>query len=199
MGSESVPHRSPVRSKRATGTTLEMHEVSFEEALDLIRDKDHRYAREAYLFVREALDHTQKKIAKESRGRIRHVTGQELLAGIRDFALLQFGPMAMFVLEEWGIHACGDFGEIVFNMVDIGLLAKTEKDSRADFRAATISAKLSAPPFYPQIENANYRSHPRPRRGINRHPPTIFATKSGGLNKRGNRSSARTTTRTSAI
>ncbi len=110
-----------------------MQEVSFEEALELIRAKDPRYDRQAYLFVREALDFTQKKISKENRGRIRHVSGQELLEGIRDYALTQFGPMAMMVLQEWGVKACEDFGDIVFNMVDIGLLAKTEKDSRADF------------------------------------------------------------------
>ncbi len=97
-----------------------MHEVSFEEALEFIRSADARYQREAYLFVREALDHTQKTMGRDGRGRIRHVTGQELLAGIRDYALTQFGPMAMMVLEEWGIHSCQDFGEIVFNMVETG-------------------------------------------------------------------------------
>lgn len=110
-----------------------MQEVSFEEALELIGAKDPRYDRQAYLFVREALDFTQKKISKENRGRIRHVSGQELLEGIRDYALSQFGPMAMMVLQEWGVNACEDFGDIVFNMVDIGLLAKTANDSRADF------------------------------------------------------------------
>jgi uncharacterized repeat protein (TIGR04138 family) len=110
-----------------------MQEASFEEGLEKIRAKDPRYARDAYLFVREGLDHTQKGIVREGKGGIRHVTGQELLAGIRELALSQFGPMAMTVLEEWGIHACGDFGEIVFNMVEGELLAKTESDSRADF------------------------------------------------------------------
>ena len=110
-----------------------MHELSFDEALDLILAKDPRFQREAYAFVREALDHTQKSISKDNRGRVRHVTGQELLEGIRDFALTQFGPMAMMVLGEWGVQACKDFGDIVFNMVEIGLLAKTDKDSRADF------------------------------------------------------------------
>ncbi|MEI6568505.1 MAG: Minf_1886 family protein [Verrucomicrobiota bacterium] len=111
-----------------------MHEVSFDEALDLVRDKDSRYARDAYLFIREALDHTQKAAGKENRGRVRqHVSGQELLGGIRDFALSQFGPMTVTVLEEWGICNCQDFGNMVFNMVEIGLLAKTEKDSLEDF------------------------------------------------------------------
>jgi uncharacterized repeat protein (TIGR04138 family) len=110
-----------------------MDEMNFEDALELIRAKDPRYNREAYLFVREALDFTQKAVAKDSKGRVRHVTGQELLGGIRDYALQQFGPMAMMVLNEWGIKECRDFGEIVFNMVEIGLLAKTDKDSRTDF------------------------------------------------------------------
>jgi uncharacterized repeat protein (TIGR04138 family) len=100
-----------------------MQEVSFEEALVKIQAKDPRYHREAYLFVREALDHTQKTVGKDPRGRIRHVTGQELLGGIRDFALQQFGPMTKTVLEEWGIHCGEDFGEIVFNMIEVGWLA----------------------------------------------------------------------------
>ncbi len=126
-----------------------MQEVSFEEALDSIRAKDPRYARDSYLFVREALDHTQKTIGKDTRGRIRHVTDQELLEGIRDYALSQFGPMTATVLEEWGIRACQDFGEIVFNMVDIGLLAKTDKDSRADFAEGYTFEDAFRKPFLP--------------------------------------------------
>jgi uncharacterized repeat protein (TIGR04138 family) len=126
-----------------------MHEVSFEEALELIREKDPRYARDAYQFVREALDFTQKTIGKENRGRIRHVSGQELTAGIREFALAQFGPMVVTVFEEWGIHNCQDFGEIVFNMVEIGLLAKTDKDSRADFESGYDFYEAFRQPFLP--------------------------------------------------
>lgn len=97
-----------------------MDEVSFEEALDLILAKDRRYARDAYFFVREALDRTRQAIAKMTRREVHHVTGQELLAGIREFALAEYGPMAMAVLNEWGIHHSRDFGEIVFNMVENG-------------------------------------------------------------------------------
>ena len=97
-----------------------MHEVSFEEALELILAKDPRYTRDAYLFIREALDRTQQAISKTTLEDIRHVSGQELLAGIREVALAEFGPMAMMVLNEWGIHTCRDFGEIVFNMVENG-------------------------------------------------------------------------------
>ena len=127
-----------------------MHEVSFEETLAKIEAKDPRYQREAYLFVREALDHTQKTVAKDARGRIRHVSGQELLIGIRDFALQQFGPMTKLVLEEWGIRACPDFGEIVFNMIEQGWLAKTDKDSRADFLGGYDFDEAFRQPFLPK-------------------------------------------------
>ena len=126
-----------------------MQEVSFEEALAEIQAKDPRYHRDAYLFVREALDHTQKTVVKDARGRIRHVTGQELLAGIRDFALQQFGPMAKTLLEEWGVRCCQDFGEIVFNMVEVSWLAKTNKDSRADFQDGYDFDEAFVKPFLP--------------------------------------------------
>jgi uncharacterized repeat protein (TIGR04138 family) len=111
---------------------IEMQEANFETKLEQIRAKDPRYERDAYAFVREALDYTQQSI-KKKRGRIRHITGQELLSGMREMALEKFGPMAFMMLEEWGVHSCRDFGAIVFNMVDVELLAKTDKDSRADF------------------------------------------------------------------
>jgi uncharacterized repeat protein (TIGR04138 family) len=142
-----------------------MHEVSFEEALDLVQGKDSRYTREAYLFVREALDHTQKTIGKDARGRIRHVTGQELLEGIRDFALAQFGPMAMMVLEAWGIRTCEDFGEIVFNMVEIGLLAKTERDTRADFGGGYDFYEAFRRPFLPTARQGKPRPTPAKSQG----------------------------------
>jgi uncharacterized repeat protein (TIGR04138 family) len=130
-----------------------MHEASFEEGLELIVANDSRYTRDAYLFVREALDFTQKTAAREKRERL-HVTGQELLLGIRDFALAQFGPMAITVLEEWGIRRCEDFGEIVFNMVEAGLLAKTDTDSRSDFRGVYDFDEAFRKPFLPQSKLA---------------------------------------------
>jgi uncharacterized repeat protein (TIGR04138 family) len=127
-----------------------MHEVSFDEAFAKIRVKDPRYHRDAYLFVREALDYTQKTVGKDPRGRIRHITGQELLGGIREFALQQFGPMAKTVLEEWGVRCSQDFGEIVFNMVEVEWLAKTDKDSRADFADGYDFDEAFRKPFLPK-------------------------------------------------
>ncbi|HOB33246.1 MAG TPA: hypothetical protein PKH32_10250 [Verrucomicrobiota bacterium] len=127
-----------------------MHEATFEEGIEAILKKDSRYPRDAYCFVREALDHTQKTIIKENRGQLRHVTGQELLEGIREYALSQFGPMAITVFEEWGIRKTEDFGEIVFNMVDVGLLAKTPEDSRADFQNVYDFDEAFRQPFLPK-------------------------------------------------
>jgi uncharacterized repeat protein (TIGR04138 family) len=127
-----------------------MQEVNFDEALEKILAQDSRFPREAYLFVREALDFTQKIIVKENRGQVRHVTGQELLDGIRQFALQQFGPMAVTVFEEWNLKNCRDFGDIVFNMVEANLLAKTEKDSRDDFQNGYDFTDAFRKPFWPQ-------------------------------------------------
>jgi uncharacterized repeat protein (TIGR04138 family) len=126
-----------------------MQEINFDEKVEMILAKDARYSRDAYLFVRESLDHTQKLVSKENRGTARHITGQELLEGIRQFALSQFGPMAVTVLEEWGVCNSRDFGEIVFNMVEIELLAKTENDNRNDFNNGYNFIDAFRKPFWP--------------------------------------------------
>src|SRR5262249_4581640 len=126
-----------------------MQEVSFDEALAIICAKDVRFAREGYLFVRDALNHTQKEISKKNRNEVRHVTGQELLIGIREYALTQYGPMATMLLQEWGIRNCRDFGVMVFNMVEAGWLAKTETDSIEDFEAGYNFHEAFQKPFLP--------------------------------------------------
>ena len=126
-----------------------MQEVSFEEGFERIRAKDPRYQRDAYLFLKEALDHTHQSLYKETKRKPGHVSGQELLEGIRELALNQFGPMAITVFEEWGIRSCADFGEIVFNMVEIEMLAKTDKDTRADFEGGYDFAEAFQKPFLP--------------------------------------------------
>ena len=127
-----------------------MQEINFDEVVERLYGQDPRFTREAYHFTREALDYTQKLISRENKGAVRHVTGQELLEGIRQFALQQYGPMTMTVLEEWGVNNCRDFGEIVFNMVESGLLAKTEKDTREDFRKGYDFTDAFGKPYWPQ-------------------------------------------------
>ena len=126
-----------------------MQEVDFDEVVAQILLKDARYQRDAYFFLREALDFTQKLISKENRGDTRHVSGQELLEGVRQYALQEFGPMSKTVLEEWGVRECRDFGNIVFNMVEIKLLAKTDKDSRGDFQNGYDFTDAFCKPFWP--------------------------------------------------
>lgn len=88
-----------------------------------------KYKPQAYFFVFEALEYTVQNVVKERR----HVTGQELLEGIRQLAIHQFGPMTLTVFRLWGVHHTGDFGEIVFQLVEAGLMGKTDNDSREDF------------------------------------------------------------------
>ena len=94
---------------------------------------------------------TKKQVHKDHREdhAEKHVTPQQLLEGIRQFALNQFGPMAVTVLEEWGVHNSRDFGEIVFNMVEIELLAKTEKDNRNGFDNGYDFTDAFRKPFWP--------------------------------------------------
>lgn len=126
-----------------------MQEINFDETLDKILEQDPRFQRQAYHFLRESLDFTQNLIKRENRGTVRHVSGQELLDGIRQFALQQFGPMSATVLEEWGVRNCHDLGDIVFNMVEHSLLAKTETDSREDFVNGYDFTDAFRKPFWP--------------------------------------------------
>ncbi|MEC8928141.1 MAG: Minf_1886 family protein [Verrucomicrobiota bacterium] len=127
-----------------------MNEPDFEQALNAMLESDGRYHRDAYLFVREGLEYTQKHLAKDEHGKVRHVSGQELLGGLRGHAIEQFGPLALLVLEEWGVRRCEDFGEIVFNMIEYRLLARTEKDSRADFTGGYDFEDAFRKPFLPE-------------------------------------------------
>ena len=99
------------------------------ETMEKIVDQDSSYKIEAYSFALEALSYSVKKLNKP-----RHLTGSELLAGIKDYAKRQFGPMVRAVFEHWGVNTTEDFGHIVFKLVDAKLLGKTEEDSIEDFK-----------------------------------------------------------------
>ena len=99
------------------------------KTMEEIVENDKRYNAEAYNFVMEALHFTVKKLDKP-----RHVSGQELLEGTREYALEQFGVMTRTLFEHWGVRRTEDFGEIVFNMVEAGLMGKTSTDSKDDFK-----------------------------------------------------------------
>lgn len=127
-----------------------MHKINFEEALVQILKEDPRYAPEAYYFLREALDFTTKSLKKPTEGPGRHVSAAELLEGIRQYALKEYGPLTMTVLQFWGIRQCTDFGQIVFNLVNKKFLGKTEDDSVNDFNRSYDFATTFRAPFEPE-------------------------------------------------
>src|SRR5262245_45106149 len=107
---------------------------------ELIR-RDRRYNFEAYRFVFEALRYAQEQMglgqarsdSESEEEEERHVTGQQLCEAIRQYAVAQYGMLAKNVLNTWGVRATSDFGEIVFNLIDIGQMKKTDSDRREDF------------------------------------------------------------------
>ena len=108
---------------------LFLEETLMEEGIKRLQEVCKPYGIEAFQFVLGALEHTQKQLPAR-----RHVTGKELLDGVIAYGKEQFGPMALDVLEHWGIRSTEDFGKIVFKMVEEGILAKTDHDSMDDFK-----------------------------------------------------------------
>lgn len=115
--------------------------------LQLIK-KDGRYSVDAYLFIHEALDYAADALEmgalsdpeptlsledKKKETRERHLTGQQLCEAIRRYALNQFGYMAKTVLKSWGVKTTGDFGDIVYNMISVGMMKKSSQDRRSHF------------------------------------------------------------------
>lgn len=101
-----------------------------ERKLQRVLQRDRRYAREAYEFTRLAVTYASDVVFATGS----HVSGGELLEAIRRFGRERYGLLTRDVFRTWGVHRTEDFGEIVFNLVDEGLLSKTEQDSREDFR-----------------------------------------------------------------
>jgi uncharacterized repeat protein (TIGR04138 family) len=116
--------------------------------LAVVLQRDPRYRAEAYEFVREALGYAQdcllmgqdpdvwselEEPEPDDPGRERHLTGQELCEAIRQYVVAEYGFMAKAVLNSWGIRSTSDFGEIVYNLIDVGLMKKSQTDRREDF------------------------------------------------------------------
>lgn len=96
--------------------------------MDRIRLREPRYDERAYLWVLAALEFCQQRLPER-----RHLTGRELAEGCRDLALQRYGVLAREVLEHWGVKESLDIGEIVFALVDVGLLMSQPNDTKADF------------------------------------------------------------------
>ena len=143
-----------------------MQDNKFHEVVELICKEDVRYDRRAYGFVRVGLDYTvtelRKKGVLKTGGKTkgaqppRHISAQQLLEGMRQYTLEQFGPLSKTVLNEWGINRCEDFGEIVFNLIDYQIFSKRPEDRREDFASNNYSFEEAfEKPFRPgKAENA---------------------------------------------
>lgn len=131
-----------------------MQKIGFAEALDSIVTSDPRYQRDAYVFLRDALDFTTKQQKKIKGAPIRHVAGPELLEGVRQYALKEFGPMVITVFSAWGIHSCEDIGHMVFNLIGAGIFGKTEEDSIEDFKSVYDFNDAFVKPFAPEKRQA---------------------------------------------
>ena len=94
---------------------------------------DRRFDAEAYNFIYEALDFTLKNVVRKAPDGSQHVKGQELLEGVKRYSIEQFGCLAQMVLEAWGVKNIGDFGRMVFNLVEYDLMGKQDGDRLEDF------------------------------------------------------------------
>lgn len=138
----------------------------FSATVDTIVAGDARYERDAYLFVRDALEFTTKQHRKRG-GALAvpecHVSGRELLDGVRRYALQQFGPMVLTVFEHWRIRSCEDIGHVVFNLIEAREFGKSEHDTLEDFRQGFDFHEAFVQPFHPRAFPP-LGATPKPRR-----------------------------------
>jgi uncharacterized repeat protein (TIGR04138 family) len=139
-----------------------MQKPAFHETLDQLVAQDPRYSKEAYGFLREALEFTQKK-RRKSRAESTHVSANELLEGFREYSLQQFGPMGLTVLEYWGVRSTGDVGRMVFNLIEAGVFGRADDDRIEDFENGFSFEEAFLAPFRPVDKKASRRG-PRSRK-----------------------------------
>jgi len=99
-----------------------------DELLARIGPRAGRFHPRAFLFVLAALEHRQRRLPER-----RHLTGGELAHACRELALEQYGLLARTVLEHWGVASTADIGEIVYALIDAGLLIRQPEDRLEDF------------------------------------------------------------------
>ncbi|HEY5811833.1 MAG TPA: Minf_1886 family protein [Terrimicrobiaceae bacterium] len=129
-----------------------MQTVGFQEALERLLAHDSRYHPDAYIFLRDTLEATLKRRKKTRKELSPHVGAAELLDGFRLHGLQEFGPMAITVFDYWGVHASEDIGNMVFNLVQIGIFGKTDEDTPESFRHGYDFVDAFVLPFRPAPE-----------------------------------------------
>ncbi len=127
-----------------------MQKKGFPETIDELVEKDPRYDREAYFFLRGALEFTVKTLHGGEGGKGgAHVSAGQLLEGVRDFALKEYGPMTRMVLEYWGVRESMDIGYLVFNLVGSGVFGRNDTDRLEDFAGGLDFEEAFTSPFRP--------------------------------------------------
>lgn len=129
-----------------------MNEQQQRHVIRQIVKHDPRYTEDAYVFVREGLDYTVHERNDIPKEESHHVKGWELSEGIREYALREYGPVSLRVLNHFGISTCEDIGEIVYNMIDAKLLGKTEEDTKQDFNGVYDFDQAFRDPFLPEAD-----------------------------------------------
>jgi uncharacterized repeat protein (TIGR04138 family) len=125
----------------------------FDDAVEDCLRRSRRFTREAYYFVRDSLDHTQRFLRQESGvPELTHVTGAQLCEGLRRHAIDQFGPLSRLVLNSWGLRTTTDIGGVVFLLIETGAFFRSETDSPADFDAVFDFADAFDRPFLPAAQ-----------------------------------------------
>ncbi|MFN0066183.1 MAG: Minf_1886 family protein [Limisphaerales bacterium] len=127
-----------------------MQATTFEEGVEALVARDPRYHRDAYHFLRESLDFTQREVVQPGRPGNSHVTAAELLEGTRRHALQAYGPMALAVLNEWGVFTCEDIGHLVHRLVEQGCFSVTDGDRLEDFRGGYGFEEAFVQPYRPR-------------------------------------------------
>ncbi len=107
-----------------------------EEILERVVREDGRYPLEAFTFLLDGLRRAVRQVHGERTDpqTPSHVTGAQFCHALRDEAIERWGGLARTVLKRWNIHSTMDFGEMVYLLVNNGLMHKTEEDSLEDFR-----------------------------------------------------------------
>lgn len=104
-----------------------------------------RYRREAYLFVLQGIQWSFEQL-----GVRRHLSGEEFTELLVAFAREQYGELAPFVFEEWGVYRTADLGRIVYGLIEAGLMSRRPEDSLRDFEEVLdLQKALSDPDFVP--------------------------------------------------
>lgn len=131
-----------------------MQSIPFESAVQAICERDSRIHIGAFNFLREALDKALEKARKEPHRTSSHVSAVELLDSVRDYALDTYGPMAITLLNEWGVNKTADFGWMVFQLIDQGMFGKQDSDCITDFDDIYDFHEAFAAPYLPSQTSA---------------------------------------------